>query len=353
MTAYTNKFHAICAVIALIAMVLCGCGGGGGGGMTGGGNGMTGGGDGMTGGGDGMTGGGDGMTGGGDGMTGGGDGMTGGGDGMTGGGMGDWAVNPQNARTLVGGTVPEDLNSDTIRNLLESLSEFPDYLWDSPTQADNVWFDSSLAELQPVMTVNGINVFQGRFGTGTADPPLSDLPYELYGYGAWLDYSWFILTSNRVDPADFRNASSYYFKDYAYGCQPCDLTADPLSFPVGAQWSGVMIGQDKALSSDNFVQGEAQLTATSSNSGGATLSVEFSEIVNLSTGQRYSDITWPNFPIDSARFNNGFEKDTQHGSFAIVGPGDYLRVTFTGPNGEEVVGSFQRDLLEGFYGAKR
>ena len=320
-------------VIAAMVFALSACGGGGGNG--GGGNGGGGNGGGGNGGG--------GNGGGGNG--GGGNGGGGNGGGGNGGTAGLWVVDPASARALVGGSLPDSRHSsNSIRSRLKSISSSPHA---TPYWGDSQWYSEYQVrnfglEFQPVMRVNGVDVFQAR------RDPNSSGQYDLFGYGAWMDYAWFVQVVNNKYPGFDTGISGYIAAEEAY-----HNPSFHDYFTQGMRWSGVMAATDHSLLPDaNIVQGEAHMAVTySAPNDIPTFSLGFTNITDLDTGRTYSNIEWTNLTFRDLYSTAIIVHGTYQGG-RIQG-GDSVVVRFAGPNAEEVVGRFQRHSLDGFFGAKR
>ena len=111
-----------------------------------------------------------------------------------------------------------------------------------------------------------------------------------------------------------------------------------------ASTSGVWRGQMSAVteSSSDFLQGDATLTYSVSDSGG-TLNAEFSGITNLSRNSAHSvpNVSFPDVEI------------TPSGSFSQGVRGNRIQGAFYGSNAGEIAGTFERSKILGAYGTRR
>lgn len=108
--------------------------------------------------------------------------------------------------------------------------------------------------------------------------------------------------------------------------------------------SGVWRGQMSAVteSSSDFLQGDATLTYSVSDSGGS-LNAEFSRITNLSRNSAHS--------ISDVRFSD--VEITSSGSFSQGVSGNQIQGAFYGVNANEITGTFERSGILGAYGTRR
>ena len=171
---------------------------------------------------------------------------------------------------------------------------------------------------EPVMTRHGFNVFQGANRiTFLGDSGT----YQTYG--GWGSYTLF---------AGFASGDSA-FAGIAGN--------DTGSRPVGgsATWTGVMVGGD--FGRGEAFQGDASLNA---NFSAAHMNIVFTNIHEVTSGNRRRDISFGNVPFTS----DGFYSGNRAG-------GDFVEGTFYGPNHVEVGGVFETDNGNTFgsFGAKR
>ena len=260
----------------------------------------------------------------------------------------DWLVDPMTATSIVGGLDIEEWESGAIRSQLISIEEGSISTYGSGIT--HQWLlrnaDRDNVEFQPVMRVQGnIPLFQARTNEEARSA-------WLLGYGGWLDYGWFIYgsqheesTSYMVDPGVLMTQR---YKNYDY--------PDAVNFPIDTNWLGVMIGTDTRMSPPNVVQGTVQMTVRKDNRYDSRIEVDFSNIFDVSTGERYPDIEWSSADIgqqggyvDSLRSAFGGEGETT----GVVYDDYTLDAYITGPDGEEIVGRFDRAPLVGVLGAKR
>jgi len=171
----------------------------------------------------------------------------------------------------------------------------------------------------PVMTRNGMHVFQGvnRFSIGGDEDS-----YETYG--GWGEHSLFLVFATDEVGAGLTAGD-------ATGSRPTDGTAT---------WRGVMVGGD--LRRNEAFQGDAALTADFAN---AHLDVAFTNVHEVVTGKRRNAIRFANVPFTADGFATG---NRQSG-------GQYIEGTFYGPNHAEAGGVFETDQGNRFgaFGARR
>lgn len=73
-----------------------------------------------------------------------------------------------------------------------------------------------------------------------------------------------------------------------------------------------------------------------------TIDIHFTNIMNMSTGDSHSDISYADASIGDGK-----------GIWAAHSDGSYVNGEFMGPTNEEVVGVFEHGELIGAFGAKR
>ena len=67
---------------------------------------------------------------------------------------------------------------------------------------------------------------------------------------------------------------------------------DAVNFPMDLHWLGAMIGSDTRLEFPNFIQGEVYITVRDDSRYNSKVEVDFKNIFNHSTQQRYPDLEW-------------------------------------------------------------
>ena len=176
---------------------------------------------------------------------------------------------------------------------------------------------------------NGIPVVQYHA------PEDAALPYTGgYGYGAWLGGRGFAVFSA---PAAGITGGSYILADPADVSHGAPGAADGFS----GTWSGVMLGVDTASSeADAGVQGNARMDLHS-GMGGATVDIEFIDVVGIQSGDAYDGHNWTGVAVTGSRFG-----DTSSGGGTVNGQ-------FYGDLHEDVIGDFAYDDLMGAWGASR
>lgn len=242
-------------------------------------------------------------------------------------GSGGWRVDAAEARSLTGGALPAHSASETGAHF-RSLVGKPGH-----AHGLNTWFKEG--EIQPVMTRNGVNVFQIR------QKPDAAGKYRFNGYGVWLSDTWYIAGVDSVNPTALASAADW---GVAIRTQAGLL--------VGARWSGVMVARNEdALPADpTFVQGDADLRVTSVPSfQDPRFTLRFSNIVDVVTGQGRADIEWADLRT------SGASGVVSHGTYRPINrpDRDNVRVQFAGVAAAQALGSFQKGALEGGFVAKR
>lgn len=158
-------------------------------------------------------------------------------------------------------------------------------------------------------------------------------------YGGWLEYSLFDTESQYVKhPADPDQGATI-------------VTSNSLGFSSGhnpraaegsARWEGLMIGRDMSASPGRgqVVRGDADVTVDFGPTA-VMADVEFTDIVNIETGDPRNDMAWRGMAIEE-------------GVFAMRNaPDNTISGRFYGPNEEEVGGVFERDSIAGSFGGRR
>ncbi len=117
------------------------------------------------------------------------------------------------------------------------------------------------------------------------------------------------------------------------------------------RWEGALIGTGRSATSSlyrQFIVGDVDVTVRPRNSLSRSVDVEFSNIRNLSTGDRnvtLSHMRWE----DLIALNNLKTSDAGN---SLLSPG-HIRIHFLGPNDEEVLGVFHTEEAVGGFGAKK
>lgn len=202
----------------------------------------------------------------------------------------------------------------------------------SPSSANlNEIVDYDIAEIQPVMVHNGVNIGQirARSNQGTADQ------VEAVYYGGWMEHSYFAV---QID--SFPSVANPDF-DLAVALSVGDSTGTNPTSIAGrtATWTGSVVGGDYSTQYfGHVIYGTATVTV---DFGASNVDVEFSNLVDVdATGRSISNMNWDNIAVSSGKFLQGSGTDL-------------IRGQFYGPNHEEVGGAFDRNQIGGAFGAIR
>ena len=187
---------------------------------------------------------------------------------------------------------------------------------------------SGNARYEAVASHRGVSVAQGR-GVTT----FTGMSVDRYGFGGWLDHSFFVIESGEVTdgPALLEGAGLMY--GYSLGT----ATGSNPTATGRATWSGVMVGMD-AMAGGAPVQGDAEITFEDLSS--PMVDVEFSSVHNLVSGTTYDDMSWTGMTPTDGRFEGGTGTSTIQGQFY-------------GADHQEVGGTFAHDGILGAFGASR
>ena len=150
--------------------------------------------------------------------------------------------------------------------------------------------------------------------------------------GGWMDHSAFFVNKliSKVDSSTF----------LVFPQSSVRLYLDAAALPVAgsASYEGAMVGTN-IMTADRYT-GRSSMTA---NFGEApTIDIHFTDIMNLSTGDSHTGISYVGVSISDRKGIYG-------------GPSDrsYVNGEFAGPDNEEVAGVFEHEDLIGAFGAKR
>ena len=184
-------------------------------------------------------------------------------------------------------------------------------------------------EVEALGVRNGVPVVQYHA------PERSPAPLTgAYGYGAWLNGRGFAVYSA---PALGITGDTYTLADPADASHGAPGAADGFS----GTWSGVMLGVGAAPSADDTgVQGNAQMELHS-GMGGATVDIEFSDVVGIRSGEAVDGHSWTGVSVTDSSFD-GTSSD-----------GGTIDGQFYGGHHEDVIGDFAYDDLMGAWGASR
>ena len=187
---------------------------------------------------------------------------------------------------------------------------------------------SGNARYEAVASHRGVSVAHGRGMTTFAG-----MSVERYGYGGWMDHSFFVVESGDVmdGPTLLEGAGLVY--GYSVGTA---AGSNPTA-TGGATWSGVMVGMD-AMAEGAAVQGDARITIDDFLN--PMVDIEFVNVHNLVAGTTYNDMSWTDMAPMHGRFQGGTSTRTIQGQFY-------------GPDHQEVGGTFTHDSILGAFGASR
>lgn len=159
---------------------------------------------------------------------------------------------------------------------------------------------------------------------------IDDLLGEITAYGGWLEHNLFMALSATVRDDEAGDES------FLFSMSIGDMTGTtPTSVGGRGSWSGVMIGFDTEASE---IRGDADVTIADFLD--PEVDVAFTNISDLDTGDRRSDMMWEDIPATDGSFGTGSD-------------GDSIQGHFYGPNHQEIGGIFERDHVIGAFGAKR
>ena len=195
-------------------------------------------------------------------------------------------------------------------------------------------------QVEALGTRNGIPVVQYH-----APDDAQGIYTGAYGYGGWLGERGFVVYSA---PSPVAAAAAALAGIPNIGVP--FIWADPEDASQGAPgeesgfsgtWSGVMLGVDTGISDgDAGVQGNASLELHSETSG-ATVDVDFSDVVGIRSGNDYDGHGWTGVPVADSNF------------LGITLDGGTVSGQFYGDHHEDVMGAFAYDYLTGAWGASR
>ena len=177
---------------------------------------------------------------------------------------------------------------------------------------------------------NGVAVVQYHAPEGSLAPYTNS-----YGYGAWLGQRGFAVYSYSAGDAG-TISDTFVLADPENASQGVPGDASGFS----GTWDGVMLGVDASVDGDGGVLGDAQLDLQSGMSG-ATVDVEFSNVVGIQSRDEYDGHSWTGIAVTGSSFDGeSSESGTVDGQFY-------------GEHHEDVIGEFAYDDLAGAWGASR
>ncbi len=197
-----------------------------------------------------------------------------------------------------------------------------------------------------VLQTNGISLenaelslLRERRGVSLVRTESSGTYSDTEAYGGWLEHSLFAthsaLFTNDTDP----DKGATLVTSYSLGFS---TEENPSAADGSARWEGLMLGRDMRASDSRgqVIRGDADVTVDFA-ADGMTADVEFTEIVNIETGDLQNDMAWRGMAVEE-------------GGFARTdAPDDTISGQFYGPNEEEVGGVFEQGGIAGAFGGRR
>ena len=162
---------------------------------------------------------------------------------------------------------------------------------------------------------------------------------EAEAYGGWLEHSLFVTQQTLFTQEGDPDRGATIVSNYSLGFSTGD---NPRAAEGSARWEGLMLGRDMRASDSRgqVIRGDSDVTVDFA-ADGVTADVEFTDIVNIETGDLHDDMAWRDMAVED-------------GAFAERGaPDDTISGRFYGPGEEEVGGVFERDGIAGAYGGRR
>ena len=233
--------------------------------------------------------------------------------------------------TLADGT-PVSLPTDLYRgNLYHSRRECAPRGELSLSTSDLSYVDADGdgdTRFEAVASHHGVSIAHGS-GVST----FSGLSITRYGYGGWMDHSFFVVESGEITqgPPVLQGAGVLY--SYSAG-----TAAGSNPTPTGGgTWTGVMVGMD-SMADGNPVQGDAEITIDDFSD--PMVDVIFTDVHDLVAGTTHEDMSWADMVPTDGGFHGGTGTRTIQGQFY-------------GPSHQEVGGTFTHDGILGAFGASR
>ena len=192
---------------------------------------------------------------------------------------------------------------------------------------------------EATVDIAALDLLGSRRGVSLVVEEASTDNVDVHVYGGWLDHSLFATESVLLRSDIFPDQGAMVSFSYSFGFS---TEENPSAAGGSARWEGLMIGRDMRASASRgqLVRGDADVTVEFSGAG-TTADVEFTDIANAGTDERYGDMTWRGIAVEKggfARWN---------------APDDTISGRFYGPNEEEVGGIFERDGVAGAFGGQR
>ena len=199
-----------------------------------------------------------------------------------------------------------------------------------PLSSADLDFEGAGTEFEAIASHRGVSLAQGR-GPGR----LAGTTVNRYGYGGWLEHSFFL-----VETAAVVNNPLLPGANAVFGYTAGDATGTNPGPHGSATWSGVVVGQDISGTDarGDRVQGDAEISIA--DFADPTLEIAFTGVRNLVRGSEYADMRWSGVEMTS-------------GAFDVGSDGDSIAGRFYGPTHAEVGGVFERNDILGAFGASR
>ena len=198
-------------------------------------------------------------------------------------------------------------------------------------------------EYRSVMTYRGIPIVQGR-ALDSNDGGVGGRPGEEIGVGGILERGYFMVAQQReYIGRDYEDEETQAQLRETWSHDDRSRTSDD---PTTGSWRGALIGTGRNATSPlyrQFIIGDVDITVRP-RSVGASVDVAFSNIQNLSTGDR--NVTLSHTRWDLVTYIKRPFSATQ------TEPG-HIQIHFLGPNDEEVLGVFHTEEAVGGFGAKK
>ena len=181
---------------------------------------------------------------------------------------------------------------------------------------------SGNARYEAIASHRGVSVAHGRGMT-----TFTGMSMERYGYGGWMDHSFFVVESGDVmdGPTLLEGAGLVY--GYSVGTA---AGSNPTA-TGGATWSGVMVGMD-AMAEGAAVQGDARITIDDFLN--PMVDIEFVNVHNLVAGTTYNDMSLDRHGTDARAFPGRHEHEDH--------PGPVLRSRPSGGRGHVYTRQYSR-----------
>ena len=215
-------------------------------------------------------------------------------------------------------------NGDTCGSIAPSPVDFQITISTSDLE-----YADPAADYQAIGTHHGVRISQGEGPT-----EISGYSLDRYGYGGWLNHSFFVVESAEVSAGLLQGTMLGY--SYSVG----EATGSSPAAGGGGSWTGVMVGMDVSGTAARgpVVHGDAEISID--DFADPMVGVAFTNIYNLDSDSRYGDMTWSDLTLTNGSFEDGTD-------------GDSISGRFYGPGHEEVGGVFERNEILGAFGGDR